>query len=108
MAAKASLAPGCVSARGATPIHAARSALRAVALPPRRLTMVRASPDDAASAGSGDEPKRERKKDGFTAAGEGLENADDWIANWKRIAGGRCAFAVGGGHGSSRRLAVRP
>ena len=83
MAAKASLAPGCVSARGATPIHAARSALRAVALPPRRLTMVRASPDDAASAGSGDEPKRERKKDGFTAAGEGLENADDWIANWK-------------------------
>merc|ERR1719440_774125 len=45
--------------------------------------MVRASPDDAASAGSGDEPKREQKKDGSTAAGEGLENADDWIANWK-------------------------
>ena len=84
MAATVSLAPACVSARGAAPAGAARSAFRAVALPSRRLTtMVRASPDDAASAGSGDEPKREQKKDGSTAAGEGLENADDWIANWK-------------------------
>ena len=82
MAATVSLAPACVTVRGAAPARGARSALRGAAPPSRRPSWVRASPDDAASAGS-DEPKREKKSDGSTAAGEGLENADDWIANWK-------------------------
>ena len=82
MAATVSLAPACVTVRGAAPARGARSALRGGAPPSRRPSWVRASPDDAASAGS-DEPKREKKSDGSTAAGEGLENADDWIANWK-------------------------
>ena len=83
MAARCLCPPACVSARGTAPARAARSALRAAAPPSRRATWTRASPDDAASAGSGDDPKREKKQDGSTAAGEGLENADDWIANWK-------------------------
>jgi len=83
MAARCLCPPACVSARGTAPARAARSALRAAAPPSRRPTWTRASPDDAASAGSGDDPKREKKQDGSTAAGEGLENADDWIANWK-------------------------
>jgi len=83
MAARCLCPPACVSARGTAPVRAARSALRAAAPPSRRPTWTRASPDDAASAGSGDDPKREKKQDGSTAAGEGLENADDWIANWK-------------------------
>jgi pimeloyl-ACP methyl ester carboxylesterase len=82
MAATVSLAPACVTVRGAAPARGARSALRGGAPLSRRPSWVRASPDDAASAGS-DEPKREKKSDGSTAAGEGLENADDWIANWK-------------------------
>ena len=72
-------APQGVFARRVARARAKRAALRAAPLP-RRVTRLHAKSDDAKSR-SDDDDTSSKNKD--VAAGEGLENADDWIANWK-------------------------